>query len=893
MNRHSPSALRSRVADHALRPTAAAARLALLGLGCLAAAAASPARAEDSVATLTLPASTIELGIGNTSQAAAKAHEYDGLTRRGAYFIGHFDLRGGGSYDSASASRWRIFGNNLGTESRSLGFEQAEQGRGRVSVSYDELQRNASDTYQTPLLGVGSNALTLPGSWLVPLVPRVSATAANARGLLPAVTSSSALVNGVLTAPTAAQLAQAQAIQVADLPLFQPVALGTKRTRLEFNALLNLGTRWELVADIRHENRNGLKAMGTVTRFTGADISTIIPDRIDQSHEQLSFGANYTGDDLVLQGQYYLSTLTNNVPSMSWANWATPGATANSQTMGSAPSNALHQLSLNGAWRIAGSTRLAGAISWGRSTQNDTLLTDISTPLVPVASANALVVNKAASLKLSSRPLKGLTLAAAYKHDERDNQTPVNTFGYYDAGELRSGTSLFNAAFPSAGLGANANLNANRAYSRKLDQADVDAGYTLAPGHTLRAAAQFQKTERWCNGSWIACVDANTAKETTLRADYVFNVAEAFSGRLGLAHGRRSVDYNENAFLALVPIANVTPTGAPLGSTAYSTMLALGVTGYGPVLGLNPLPATGSAAAFFFANNNALANSLYGNQNRISELPGLRRYDMADRNRDTLRSALTWQATPALALQAALNLNRDDYAHSVYGLQNARGASATLDASYAASDDSSLAAFVTLDDQRSTSAGNSYTANSTATSVNGFTAISGGCFSTIALRNASNKVDPCLNWQSFVRDRVATLGLAATLKSLAGGKLDLTGSLAFSTARSANDMAGGNYANNPLAVTGAPAGTVAAFFIPATALPDVTTRTLDLRAGAKWRLDESRSLRLGYRYQHMRSSDWAYDGLQFGGLAGVLPTLQQAPAYTVHTVGVSFVYAYR
>jgi MtrB/PioB family decaheme-associated outer membrane protein len=875
-----------------LRRSVRAVRLALWTLGSMLVVAQS--RAEDAAVTaLTQPQSSVEVGIATTSDGSAKAHEYDGLKRKGSFFIGSFDLRGGGRWDSSDVGRWRVFGRALGTDSRSLGVEQSEQGKGRFSVTYDELQHNLSDTYQTPLMGAGGNVLTLPGNWLVPVVPRVSTTAANARGLSSDVTASSALVAGVLTAPTTAQLAQAAALQAADLPAFQPVRLGTKRTRFEFAVMANLGTRWDITAQVGHEDRVGLKAMGTVTRFTGGDISTIIPDRIDQNHDQITLGLNYSGDSLVVQTHYYISALTNNVPSMSWQNWALPGSANNTQTMSSAPSNQLHQVGANASWRITSGTRLAASVSYGRSTQNVAFLTDGSTPLVPVASLNGLVVNKALGLKLSSRPISALNLSAAYKYDLRDNQTPVNTYAYYDAGEARTGTSVFNAAFPTLGLGSNANINANRPYSKKVNQFDLDAEGTLARGHLLRAGVQQQKIDRWCNGSWIACADADRSKENTAHADYVFKALDNISARLGVAHGSRTVTYNENAFLALVPMANVSPTGAPGGSTAYSTLTALGVTGYGPVLGLNPLPTAGSAAAFFFANNNALSNSLYANQNRISELPGMRRYNEADRTRDKLRSSLSWQASEALSLQGGIDVNRDKYGNSVYGLQNARGWSANFDAGYAVAESTLLGAWFTFEDQRSTSAGNSYTANSATANVNGFTAIQGGCFATIALRNASNKVDPCLNWTSTMHDRVATLGLNATQRDLVGGKLELSGGLSYSSARTASDIAGSNYVNNPLAVAGAAAGTVAAYFIAAQPLPDVTTKTVEARLAARWKLDESRSLRLGYLYQHLSSSDWAYDGLQFGGLAGVLPTLQQAPSYTVHTVSVAYIFNFR
>jgi MtrB/PioB family decaheme-associated outer membrane protein len=872
-----------------LQPMTAAVRAAVLSLSVMATAAS----AEDALVTQTQPVSVVEIGAGNTSGASAKAHEFDGLKHKGGFLIGNFDLRGGGSYDSNDTNRWRVYGFDLGTDARTLGFESSKQGTGHFSVVYDELQRNKSDSYQTPLVGAGTSVLTLPTNWVVPVVPRVNTTAANARGLLGDVTNSSALVAGVLTAPTAAMLTQAAAMQAADLPAFQHVNLGTKRTKIDFNALVNIGTRWDVSANFRHEDRTGLKALGTVTRFTGGDIATIIPDLIDQNHDQITLGLNYTGDQLVVQTHYFLSALTNNVASMTWGNWATPGASNNLQTMSSAPGNEVHQLGLNASYRFSSSTRLAGSLTYGRGTQNAAFLTDASTPLVPQASLRGLVVTKAGSLKLTSRPINGLNLSAGYRYDERDNRTPVNTYGYYDAGELKTGTSLFTAVYPTLGLGGNTNLNASRSYSRKLNNLSLDADYKVFDGHTLRVGYEQEKIDRWCNGSWIACVDANKVDEKTARADYQFTLAESLSGRLGLTHAGRTVDYNENAFLALVPMANVSPTGAPGGATAYGTMTAMGVTGYGPVSGLNPLPTAGSTAAFFFANNNALANSLYANQNRISELPGMRRYNMADRTREKVRSSVNWQANDALTLQASVDLNRDRYSKSVYGLQHARGWSVTLDGSYAVSENLSLAAFATQEDQRARSAGNSYTANSTAVNVNGFTAISGGCYSTIALRNASNKIDPCLNWTTENHDVVNTLGLALTQKNLLGGKLDANAGLSLSDAKTGNTVAGGNYANNPLAVTGAAAGTVAAYYIAATPFADITTRTTELRAGLKYRIDDSRSLRAGYLYQHMKSSDWAYDGMQLGGLAGVLPTLEAAPSFTVHTVSVAYIFSFR
>jgi MtrB/PioB family decaheme-associated outer membrane protein len=879
----------------AQRPLALAVRAALASLVAVTAVAQA---AEPTVADLTQPVSTVEIGVGVNTQSSAKANEYSGITDKGGFLIGNANLYGGSAYDSGDAWRWSLAARDLGLQDRSFKSQWGTQGQYRVDLWGDQLLRQRSDSFMTPYQGVGSNVLTLPASWLVPLVPRVSTVApavganggANARGLSPDVTNSSALVNGVLTVPTAGQLATAAAIQAADLPAFHQATLQTQRTQFGLGVSYEIDRNWQFTASYSHENKNGTKPLAMLTRYTNADISTTLPDLIDQTHQQFNAGLTYVGERLVFNAALYTSLFTNNVQSMSWNSWVLP---SNTQTMSSAPSNAFHQISFNGSYAFTPSTKLTGSYSYGRAEQNQTFLTDYSTPVVPVPSLNGLLVTQALNLKLISRPTKAWTLTAAYKFDERDNRTAVNNYVFYDAGETKTGTSVFTAYFPGLGLGANTNINANRPYSRRLNLLNLDADYALGSGQALKLGLDHQNADYYCNNTWIACMDADHTRETTLRGEWRLGAMDSLSARLGLSLAHRTVDYNENAFLAIVPAANWTPTGAPAGTTAYSTMLALGYTGYGPVMGLNPLPTTGSAAAFYFANNNALTNSLYGNQNRISELPGMRRFDLADRNRDKLRGALNWQASDTTSVQAALDVNNDRYDNSVYGLQSAKNWAFTLDGTYAPSDNVSMTLFLTHEDQRSVTAGNSYTANSTAANVNGFTAIQGGCYATIALRNANNKIDPCLNWNAEMKDRVDTLGLSYTRKAMAGGSMDFSGALTFSQARSDVGVNGGNYANNPLAVAGAPAGTVAAYYIPATGLPTVKNDITELKLNWRIALAKDSSVRVGYSWQHLNSTDWVYDTFQPGPLSGVLPTYEKAPSYNVHTLGVAYTVAFR
>ncbi|HEY4957488.1 MAG TPA: MtrB/PioB family outer membrane beta-barrel protein, partial [Caldimonas sp.] len=81
--------------------------------------------------------------------------------------------------------------------------------------------------------------------------------------------------------------------------------------------------------------------------------------------------------------------------------------------------------------------------------------------------------------------------------------------------------------------------------------------------------------------------------------------------------------------------------------------------------------------------------------------------------------------------------------------------------------------------------------------------------------------------------------------------------------------------------------------IPATPLPTVKTDTIELKLGARYAVSTQQTVRVGYTFQHMTSTDWAYDALQFGGLTGGLPTGQQPYHFNVSTIAVAYIYSFR
>lgn len=852
--------------------------------------------------------SSVEVGLTNVGKSSYKFGEYNGLGKEGVYGDVNLNLKGGGAWDSDNATRWNVSGSNLGLDTRNIQIEYGEQGKYRLNFGYDELQRNRSDSYQTPYLGSGTNNLTLPGSWKVPVVPALSGTAPNARGLSGEVANSPAgvLTGGIFPAagptnPSAANQASSAAIIGADLPSFHGVSLSTKRTRTDGGISYNLDRQWEFKFSVRHEDKDGLKPMSTVTRQTGGDIATIIADPIKQQTDQINASVAYTADQGFMQAAYYGSLFRNDIKTVSWQNWAAPANAMN--VMSSAPDNQFHQLALTGGYNFDRNTKLVVNGSYARNTQNQGFYTDASTPYASSSSLQGLVITKAFNARLTARPQKDLNLSANYKFDERENKTPVGLYAFYDAQEAAGATNA-NTAFttalglPAGALKSNANINASRPYSKKVNQLNLDGDYSVVKGQNIKFGWDWQKIDRWCNGSWADCVDANSTKENTLRAEWRGNWMEAgVSGRIGYAYSDRKVsNYNENAFLALVPMANVTMTGQNI--SAQQALQLSGLNGYGPLAGYNggAFPGTGltaAQAAFFFPNNNALANAAYSNQNRISELPGMRRYNMADRNRDKLRTSVNWQASDQLALQGGLDFNKDDYANSTYGLKDAKSWALNVDGTYAFSEDFTGSLFYTYEDQRSSSAGNSYTANSNATALGGQTAVANGCYATVQSRNNNAKVDPCLNWSTDMKDRIDTFGIGVKHKGLMSGKLALSGDVIYTKARTDTAASGGNYVTNPYAgVAGNPTSAIAAFFVQGSDMPTVTTKTLEFRVSGRYAIDKSQAIRAGYSYSRMRSTDYAYDAMQYGGLAGVLPSGETAFNYSVQVIGVGYIYSF-
>ena len=102
--------------------------------------------------------------------------------------------------------------------------------------------------------------------------------------------------------------------------------------------------------------------------------------------------------------------------------------------------------------------------------------------------------------------------------------------------------------------------------------------------------------------------------------------------------------------------------------------------------------------------------------------------------------------------------------------------------------------------------------------------------------------------------------------------------------------------NNPLALAAPapplPSGTPAVFYISAADYPLVRNDQISVVPSATYAISKSARLQGFYWYQRLMSSDWRYQGLQYGTKTNFLPTSEQAPSYKVNVAGLSLTWVF-
>lgn len=433
----------------------------------------------------------VEAGLGNISDAELKFGRFTGVEDEGLFFVGNGTLR----YRGEDAKYWDVTATDLGLRSRSLSAEGGRQGAYRLFLGYDQIPRFISGTAVTPYLGVGGDTLILPTGWV------------------PAGTT------GGMTALPAT---------------LREVDISHERQRVDIGAAFMPTRNWEYAAKYRREMKEGTKTIGGSFMLQ----SVILPEPIDYVTDQVDLTASYAGKSWQAQLGYSGSFFRNEHPFLTWQNPFTPlvpGADAGQLAL--PPDNQFHQLNFSLGHHFTQATRAVASIAVGRMTQDEnfapyTLNPNVDPGASPRDSLDGRIDTLTGSLRVTSSATDRLRLTAAYRYNERDNETPQATF-----------TPVITDLFVSV-------PRTNIPYSFEQNIAELEADYRIARRANLAVGAEQERFRR-------PLQEIEKTTENTLWGRLRFQPWDRLGLMLKLAHAERDGS-------ALNPVAEVIPPQNPL-----------------------------------------------------------------------------------------------------------------------------------------------------------------------------------------------------------------------------------------------------------------------------------------------------------------------------------------
>lgn len=528
---------------------------ALIAMFTLPMLAQAEEAAADEAAVLTHPTNSVELGVAGVSDNSAKFGEYTGLDKSKVYGIANINLGGGNGYEQGDdTTRWQIKGVDLGTTSREIGANISNQGQWSLNIGYDELRHEITDSYQTPQQGsMGGNTFTLPTGF--------------------------GTINQGKNDLVDAQLPRT--LDATQLSYFHTEKVGTTRKNTFFGAGYTIAPQWSVQFDYNRLDQSGAKLIGSSSQggvaTTGgkwkAEAMNILMNPTNYTTDTINLAVNWTGEKGHLTGGYYGSLFRDGYNSLNWDNAFVTGATWSggppttlsathatptcasggscayqANSMGTAPDNQFHQLNLTGGYEFTPTTKLAGGLSYGRNTQNDTYAPTagysmMSSGGLPQSSLDGLVTTTHADFKLTNQTIKNLTLSAGVKYNERDNRSTSAIYKYIH-------------------LGDGPYIAVNTPYSSKKRQYEVAADYRLTSSQNVRVAYEKENIDRWCNhlsSTGAQCIASPSSGEDKFSLSYRIKALENLNFNAAYSYANRDAAFDHN-FRSPIKSADIAQT---------------------------------------------------------------------------------------------------------------------------------------------------------------------------------------------------------------------------------------------------------------------------------------------------------------------------------------------
>ena len=338
-----------------------------------------------------------EAGVAYVTDDAARFGDARGYAEQGVYP----ELDGRGSYVSA-AQQLRWLAEDLGLDSRHLAVQGGQQGRYGYSIDFRQLPHHLFDTTRTVFVQDSVASLTLPEGWV--RAP---------------VTSGFASLGTVLTGRD----------------------IDSDRRVLEIAGSYLPFESWSLSADYRRQERDGLDIRGG-SYFTQ---SALLPAPFEYSTDEAELSLRYATDSALVTLEFFGSFFQNENPALTWQTPFMSAPGAEHGQMAQPPDNTFQQLSLSGFWAMGTADTVLGYnIASGRMQQDDILLPyTINAALTPAPlprdrlDGEIDTTNLAFTLK--SRPFDRLRVQLAYRLDDRDDGTSIDSWNRIIVDTFNSG----------------------------------------------------------------------------------------------------------------------------------------------------------------------------------------------------------------------------------------------------------------------------------------------------------------------------------------------------------------------------------------------------------------------------------------------------------------------
>jgi MtrB/PioB family decaheme-associated outer membrane protein len=374
-------------------------------------------------------------------------------------------------------------------------------------------------------------------------------------------------------------------------------------------------------------------------------------------------------------------------------------------------------------------------------------------------------------------------------------------------------------------------LYPNTPLSNKKSQLELAGDYRIKDGQSTRMAYVHEDVERWCNSFAVGtgypagtnCVTAISSKDDRLEATYRMKANESVDLRLGVGYSDRQATTDPYAISNFISTNGAVP---------------------GPVPSPNLTPKGQNAGDYY----------------------GFYPFFSASRTQQSVKGQINWEASDQVSVGLSTKYTEDKYGAGTYGVQNGNTWSFNADTSYAYQENGSFFAYATKQHrQRELTSLQRSTVTASAASA---TAIG---------------IPATASWTNLLKDNDTTVGVGIKQTGLMGGKLEVSGDVAYSLGTGAY----GTVLNYATTTTGGLSCNAAAIN-SCGQLPDIRSQFGQVKLKASYQVDKSSTVTVRYAYQKLTSSDFYFNGYQYGFTpATLIPTNQVAPSYKANALAVT------